>query len=353
MIGKRLKLARQGSGLSLRGLEEKIGNLVSAQAIGKYERDEMMPNSTTLIALAKVLSVSETYLLSQSELDLEGLEFRKKKITSKKEEAHVIATVLSHVERYLEIEDIIHSANTEWDQPREAPFPVHELKDAELVAERLRLHWQLGTDPIPNLAEFLEAQGIKVLSLPLANNVSGLTCWVQPRNRKRIPVIVVNAQDSGERQRFTLMHELGHMVLGVPPDLDDEKVAHRVASAFLMPASILWMEIGKHRSKLTIAELAQLKRLLGVSMQALTYRCKDLEIIDNSAFQRLFAEFGRRGWRAPPYEPFPVPKEEPHRFERLCYRALAENAVSEAKVAELLGISVRDLLTKMDSSNEE
>ncbi|MBD2432404.1 MULTISPECIES: helix-turn-helix domain-containing protein [Fischerella] len=353
MIGKRLKLARQGSGLSLRELELKIGNLVSAQAIGKYEQDKMMPNSTTLIALAKALGVSETYLLGQSELEIEGLEFRKKKITSKREETHVVAAVLSHVERYLEIEEIIYAPSMEWEAPREAPFPVNSLNDAELVAERLRVHWQLGTDPIINLAELLESQGIKILSLPLDNNVSGLTCWVKRRNREQVPVIVINANDNGERQRFTLVHELGHMVLITAPDLDVEKVAHRVASAFLMPASILWMEIGKHRSRLTIAELSRLKQLLGVSMQALTYRCKELEIIDHTTFQTLFAEFGRRGWRTPPYEPFPIPKEQPHRFERLCFRALSENAISEAKAAELLNISVCDLINRMDSAQEQ
>ena len=34
--------------------------------------------------------------------------------------------------------------------------------------------------------------------------------------------------------------------------------------------------------------------------------------------------------------------EKPRRFERLCYRALVEGAVSDAKAAELLGISVHD-----------
>lgn len=348
MIGKRLKLARQGSGLSLRELETKIGNLVSAQAIGKYERDEMTPSSTTLIAIAKTLGVTEGYLLGQSNLELEGLEFRKKKITSKKEESHVVAAVLSHVERYLEIEEIIHAPSAEWDEPREAPYPIHSLEDAELVAERLRAHWQLGIDPVPNLAEFLETQGIKVLSLSLAGNISGLTCWVQPRNRKRVPVVVVNANHGGERQRFTLMHELGHTVTSVPTELDEEKVANRVASAFLMPAPMLWLEVGRRRSRLTIAELVQLKRLLGVSVQAITYRCRDLAIIDNSTFQALFAEFGRLGWRTSPYEPSLIPKAEPQRFERLCIRALSENAISEAKAAELLDLSVRELLNKLN-----
>ena len=40
MIGRRLKLARTVAGLSHRGLEDAIGNLVTAQAIGKYERNE-------------------------------------------------------------------------------------------------------------------------------------------------------------------------------------------------------------------------------------------------------------------------------------------------------------------------
>ena len=58
MLGQRLKLARSAAGLSLRGLEERIGNRVTAQAIGKYERDESIPSSGVLIALADALSVS-------------------------------------------------------------------------------------------------------------------------------------------------------------------------------------------------------------------------------------------------------------------------------------------------------
>jgi Zn-dependent peptidase ImmA (M78 family)/DNA-binding XRE family transcriptional regulator len=340
--------------LSLRDLAVKIDNIVSAQAIGKYERDEMMPNSTTLIALARALGVSEDYLLGQNNLELQGLEFRKKKIATKKVEAQVEAQVLSHVERYLEIEEIINSPSLEWDRPREAPFPIDEFKDAEFVAEKLRVHWQLGCDPIPNLAEFLEERGIKVLSLPLDTSVSGLTCWVKRRNGKQVPVIVINASNSGERQRFTLVHELGHMVLSVAPGLDEEKVAHRVAGAFLMPATILWLEIGKHRSKLTIGELIRLKHVFGVSAQALAYRCKDLEIIDERVFQWLFTEFGRRGWRTPPYrEDKSIPQEKPCRFERLCFRALAEDAIPEAKAAELLGITVRELRKAMEQTSDE
>ena len=42
--------------------------------------------------------------------------------------------------------------------------------------------------------------------------------------------------------------------------------------------------------------------------------------------------------------------ERPRRFTRLCYRALAEGAVSEAKAAELLRVSVRQLNADMEQT---
>ena len=100
-----------------------------------------------------------------------------------------------------------------------------------------------------------------------------------------------------------------------------------------------------------MAELLQLKNLFGTSFQAITYRCKDLGIIGEQLFKSLFEIFKDRGWRAPPFkEPGAIPaeKEKPRRFERLCYRAVAEGALSEAKTAELLGISVRCLNDRLD-----
>jgi transcriptional regulator with XRE-family HTH domain len=53
-------LARAASGLSLRELQEAIQNRVTAQAIGKYERDEDMPSSGVLAALARALNCRRT-----------------------------------------------------------------------------------------------------------------------------------------------------------------------------------------------------------------------------------------------------------------------------------------------------
>lgn len=349
MIGQRLKLARAATGLSLRELEDRIGNRVTAQSIGKYERDESMPSSGVLIALADALGVSVDYLVGGQEMVLEGVEFRKKKVTSKREEAQVEARVLHMLERYLMVEELLGLRSIEWHRPREAPYPViQDVSEADRAAQSLREHWGLGSDPIPNLVELLEEQGIKVLSVDLTN-IDGLTARVRRARKDAVPVIVVNRKDWGERQRFTLAHELGHMVMDVSAKVDDEKAAHRFAGAFLMPADALWAEIGRHRTSIGGSELFYLKQLFGVSVQAITYRCKDLGIFSESLFRRLFHEFSRLGWRSPPYrEPHAMSGEEPTRFRRLTFRALAENAISEPKAAELLGLSMRELDQLMD-----
>jgi hypothetical protein len=113
---------------------------------------------------------------------------------------------------------------------------------------------------------------------------------------------------------------------------------------------VLWREVGKHRESLSIGELLELKALFMTSVQALTYRLKDLQIVGQPLFKQLFDEFERRGWRRPPYaEPGAITPEKPERFTRLCYRAVSEGAISESKAAELLGITVRALGQRLDS----
>jgi Zn-dependent peptidase ImmA (M78 family)/DNA-binding XRE family transcriptional regulator len=350
MIGKRLKLARAAAGLSLRDLAERIGNRVSAQQIGKYERDEDVPSSGVLIALGHALGVSVDYLVGDQEMVLEGVEFRKKQITSKKEQAQIQAKALHLIERYLMVEEILGLPSAEWDKPREAPFPVVEIGEADRAAQYLREHWNLGIDPIPNLVELLEDRGIKVLVVNSEENIDGLSAQVRRSRGEPVPVIVIRRGVHGERQRFNLAHELGHMVMEVQgDDKFREKAAHRFAGAFLMPAEALWSNVGRHRSSIGWSELFALKQLLGASVQAIAYRCGDLGIFPPSLSQKLFREFSRLGFRSGPnYEPDHLPEEKAGRFDRLCYRALAEGAISEPKTAELLNITVRELNRRME-----
>ena len=350
MIGQKPKGARAAAGLSLRDLSARIGGRVTAQAIGKYERNEDMPSSGVLIALARALGVSEDYLLSASELALEGAEFRKKAGSSAREEAALEARAIHFMERYLAIEDLLNLRSVEWEKPWSAPYPVKELRDAEDAARSVREEWGLGNDPIPNLAELLEERGIKILSLDL-DDIDGLAAKVRRKDREAARVIVIKKSTWSERKRFNLAHELGHMVIDPAQGLDEEKAAHRFAGAFLIPADVLRSEVGAKRSSISLGELVALKQRFGVSIQAIAYRCKDLGILNQAAFARLFKIFAQRGWRAPPYEEpgrLDPEVEEPKRFERLCYRALAERVIGESRAAELLGISVRELDARLD-----
>lgn len=346
MIGNRLKRAREAAAFSLRELEAAINGLVSAQAIGKYERDEMMPSSTVLLALAKALKVRPDYLLATREIELTGIDFRKAPHTGAKEERAVEAAVLDRVERYLELEELLPDLDAAWDAPNAPEFEIRRIEDAELAANKLREIWKLGVDPIPQMAELMEEKGIKVIAIELAEEVSGSKAFVQRPSEPSVPVIVVNGKHNGARQRFTLAHELAHLVLKCVglSDKEEEKAADRFAGAFLMASEMMKRLLGGSRTFISLGELAELQRLFKVSIACLVVRCSQLEILPKAAYGKLWGHIRALGLNSPgAKEPNDLPPERPQRMERLCLRAVAEDALSEAKAAELLHMTVRDL----------
>ena len=106
IFGKRLKSAREMKGLSMADLVGEMENIVSRQAIYKYEAGKMLPDSSVLIKLAEVLGVNVGYLFRPFSISLSGIEFRKKAKMSEKARKSVQQKVMDHVERYFEIEDI-------------------------------------------------------------------------------------------------------------------------------------------------------------------------------------------------------------------------------------------------------
>lgn len=346
MIGNRLKRARAALSLSLRDLEAALNSQVSAQAIGKYERDEMMPGSAVLLALAKALHITPEYLLSEREIALTGVDFRKSPHAGVKEERAVESAVLDQVERYLALEELLPGSDALWMAPTEAEFNIERVEDAEAAADSLRRLWQLGIDPIPMLAELLEEKGIKVIALALPESVSGSKAFVQRPDQGDVPVIVVNQGHNGERQRFTLAHELAHLVLRFSglSEAEEEKAADRFAGAFLMAKDMMLQLLGNHRTSISLGELAELKKLFKVSIASLAVRCSQIGVLPKTAYGRLWAQIRGMGWNGPQSsEPCKLPPEVPNRMERLCMQAVAEEAISEARAAELLRISVREL----------
>ena len=347
-VGRKIFVTRRASGLSLRDLSERIDNRVTAQAISKYEREESVPSSDVLYSISDALGVTPDYLASDQEIHIEAVDFRRKRLTSKREEAQVKSRVMLLLQRYLTVEERLRLATVKPNFPREAPWPVvRDEAEAEHAALGLRMYWGIGLDPISNLVDLLEERGIKVFSIGL-DNIDGLTAKVRRDNGNTVFAVVVNRGDCGERQRFTIAHELGHMIIDVSPGEIEEKVANRFAGAFLMPAETLRSKFGKHRRSVSMAELLELKRIFGVSAQALVYRCKELGIFSTPLARNLFRLFEQLGWRSPPYKEIGgIEPEKPKRFERLCYRALSEGAISQVEASEILGQSAGDLIRRM------
>lgn len=350
MIGDRLILARRKAGLSLRDLAAAMGERVTAQAIGKYERGESTPSSGVLLAMTKALGVSLSYLMDTQGIALAGVEFRTKANTTGQDRALVETEVLEWIERYLQIELVLELDSAEWQSPLPKPRKLRELADAEKLAQDVREKWDLGLDPIQNMTELLEEKGLKVLTVPLPDRVSGFTCLVKRRaGQADLPVIVVNNKFSLERRRLTLGHELAHRLIAPDclEDKDEEKAATLFAGAFLMPQEHLRREVGKHRNALGYKELIDLKRMYQVSGAALLMRMRQLNVINEATLIYAFQTIAR-GWRTQE----PVELEPPAargqmeralRFERLCYRALAEGLISLSKGAELLRLTVQEV----------
>jgi transcriptional regulator with XRE-family HTH domain len=107
-FSERLVSARKMAGMSLEGLSQATGALVSKQAINKYEKGKAMPGSEVLIALAKALDVRVDYFFRPAQVAIEGLSFRKKARLGAKEKDRITYQTLDFLQKYLEIERILN-----------------------------------------------------------------------------------------------------------------------------------------------------------------------------------------------------------------------------------------------------
>lgn len=115
-------------------------------------------------------------------------------------------------------------------------------------------------------------------------------------------MIVINATTPLDRKRFNLAHELGHLLIECPGDVDAEALAHQFAAGLLVPSEATYRDLGRHRQYLNWDELALLKQKYGLSMQAWLRQAKDLEIISPGTYKSLYIQIGALGWRKE--EPF-------------------------------------------------
>jgi len=335
MFGDRLKMARHMARLSLRALAEKAG--VSHNAVHKYERGDDVPGSDVLLRLAEALGVTVGFLLRPLQVTLTEPAYRHRSKLGARDKAALKERVREEVERWVVAESLRPAkAGTAPGFPK-TTWEVESPDDIERAAEKLREQWDLGSAPIANLTALLEERGVIVCRVPGFRGFDALTYEVVGHG----PAIAVNAEHPGDRQRFSLAHEMGHLLLSVRPPLDEEKATNRFAGAFLAPRSEMRQLLGDSRHRLSLKELEFLKQLFGISMLASVHRAADLQIISDREAVRWYTDFGRVGWRKA--EPGPLPPEQPKRLRAMVLGALAEGAITESRAAELLGCTVREV----------
>ena len=333
--------ARKLRTMSLRDLAEKLGQYgiaLSKQAINKYEMGDTQPSPSVISALAKALNVPERYFYHTSSVSLGNIEFRKLENYAAKERDRVEELVKIELSRYLELEAILN-VNSVFEYPA-FDNKIENFEDLECYSILLRDEWQLGTAPIANVIETLENRDIKVIQIETAVELDGFSTMANDK----YPVIVLNKSkldDVQDRKRWTALHELAHLLLdfGDMAHKEVERYCHYFAGAMLFPKDKFIEEIGQHRTKLSFQELGAFKQEYGMSMQAIVYRAKELEVISESYYRQFFFMFNHLGYKIK--EPVKYEgKTASSRFDQLLFRALSEEVITIQKAAELKGKTV-------------
>lgn len=164
-----------------------------------------------------------------------------------------------------------------------------------------------------------------------------------------IPVVAVFKGDDLARKRFTVAHELGHLLLDFSEveAKSTEKLCHAFAGALLLPANVMREELGGQRKKITEWELKKLKGIFGISMQAIMARALRLGIISEKMYKSFCIRASKLGWRKA--EPGKYKgKEVANRFKQLVYYAAAEQIISFSRAAEFLNKSLAEFDREID-----
>ena len=305
--------------------------------VSKYEKGTSMPTSSELLKLSQFFDLKIDYFFNSFKINIGEVNFRKKASFLKKKQDSVKEKIKISLENYLYIEDILsldYSFNNVIENSK-----ISNIKDVEDAVLKLKTEWNIGTDPIHNIIQLLEDKKIKVIELYNTDDkFDGLATYVNDK----YPVIVVNKNFPVERKRFTLLHELGHLLLNLPNCKinEKEKYCNKFASEFLLPKNLVIDEFGGEREDITLPELISTQKKYGISIPAIVYKLVDAKILSKEFQKRFYMKLNSNSGLKEKVESsrFETP-EKSNRFERLVYRALAQKNISISKASSLLNKS--------------
>jgi Zn-dependent peptidase ImmA (M78 family)/DNA-binding XRE family transcriptional regulator len=334
-FAERLKNARKMRGFSLQDLSEVMNLSISKQNLSRLESGIMKPDSEMLSRLSAALKVTGDYFFRKNAINLEQIAFRKLQRLPAREKEMVKTQTMEFLERYMELESLLGLDHKMPFTPHEYKInPGSEQEDIEVATRVLREErLKIGNDPIYNVYELLEENNIKVYPVLLPPSFSGMSTIINDQ----IGVIVFNDfRDIPKvRKRFTLLHELAHLFLDLSAfdEKKSEMLCDNFAGAMLLPQQRLIDYFGGKREEVYINELKLIKEYFGISLSAIMYRAKNLDLISEHHLKYFFIRYNKY-YKEKEQEGYEG-KEKSNRFIQLLLRAVAQDVISTTKAAVL------------------
>lgn len=210
---------------------------------------------------------------------------------------------------------------------------ISDLDTPSDAAMTLRQDWGVPDGPVTDLVDLIEMAGGVVLVRDLGvRELDAVTQWLGDE----APLFLLNALAPADRSRFSLAHELGHVIMHREPGVGSvqERQADEFASEFLLPATSIRNELKKTR--IDLHRLAVLKQRWGVSMAALLRRAATLGVISDWTYRNLQIEMSALGFRTT--EPGEVAREEPSMVTDIVVRLLDKDGFDVDQVAKAAGL---------------
>lgn len=332
VVPERILLAREAREYTQKALSEAVQ--VTQGFLSKVENGRYPPSEEFINDIATALGFPRSFFDQQIRLQpLPSSFYRKRQNISARKIKRIEANAnifLEHLRVLVKPVDLLDI---------EVPsFPLDEFNwSPERAAQELRLCWNVPRGPIRNMTQLMESRGIVVAPFDFESRLfDALSIWPDGP----LPIVVLAATHvPGDRLRFSLAHELGHLTMHnsfVPPDRDIEDEANRFASEFLMPAT----EIKLFLRRVSLKSLAQLKAHWKTSMAALLVRALQLECITTNQSQYLWKQMSRLGYKTK--EPVTIERERTPFFDSIIRLHLDELDYSRDELCKTLHSSPSD-----------
>jgi Zn-dependent peptidase ImmA (M78 family)/transcriptional regulator with XRE-family HTH domain len=324
-LAQALETARRAKGLS----QEQLAAIadVTQEAVSRYEREQRVPQPDVLARLASSLGVTPSFLESVGKVKgAWAIDAHMRRRVSAKatvwRQLEARLNMLRHHARYLYEEIDVRADQT---VPMYDPF----FTEPEDAARMTRMQWRMPVGSVRDLIQWVEAAGCLVIEEDFGTErVDGLSQWVDDH-----PILLLNKEVPIDRKRLTIAHELAHLCLHTQDISEDvETEANRFAAEFLMPAAVIRPQL----RNLSLGKLLELKRLWGVSIQALIEHAAHLKTLPPARRIALYKQLSAKGWRKQEPGSAELSPERPQLASQIGM-ALSRRGLSTQDIATLTG----------------